>query len=80
MWKVVPWNNICSINANLAVLKTEAERELAQLNSYNKPAQAWISSTAVLGMCKLWRSFGRTPNCHQIWVSLHHPNLPHKQL
>lgn len=58
---------------------TEAERELAQLNSY-KTAQAWISSTALLGMCKLWRSFGRTPNCCQIWLSFHHPSLPHKQL
>lgn len=80
MWKVVLWNNIYNVNADLSVLMTEAEKELAWLNSYNKPAQAWISSTAVLGMCKLWRSFGRTPNCCQMWVSLHHPSLPHKQL
>lgn len=36
MWKVVPRNNIYSVNANLAVLKIEVERELALLNHYSK--------------------------------------------
>lgn len=40
MWKVMQWNNIYSVNANVAVLKTEAERQLAQFNSYSKLAQA----------------------------------------
>lgn len=77
-WKVVLWNNIYNINADLALLMTEAERELAQWNSY-KTAQPCISNTAVLGMCKIWRSFGRAPNCCQIWVSHHHPSLSHKE-
>lgn len=77
----MPWNNICSVNANLPVLKIEAERELAQLNSYSKPAQAWISSVAILGKSELWKACGRTANCHQIsqfigWGSLCHLNLP----
>lgn len=44
MWKVVPWNNVYSVNANLAVLKIEAERELVPSNHFSLSAQAWSSS------------------------------------